>query len=314
MLLVVAGALSKVSGQHLSTKAAEEQRRARELFERKQAESQKLRNKVEQLINEVNDFRQEQWANTLLRLEAWFETNGRRLSQSDIKEWKQFRTEEIDLKLPKIKNSAAKRIGSEAIRQIAGPAAGALAPSAAKAAVSRLGKAGTGRSIAQLHGASREKAIMANLGGGPISKGGGGIARGEKLLDQIADSSALTATGLVQLAGGLYATQAARRYESQVEELLLQLEEDCAELEQLQYYCKELQTTFSSTQRRALEALAELESLDFDSDAHAQKFMIMFALLKTLLELRNIPIIEEETFEASGQLQAFIEKMNEREN
>ena len=42
--------------------------------------------------------------------------------------------------------------------------------------------------------------------------------------------------------------------------------------------------------------------------------MIMFALLKTLLELRNIPIIEEETFEASGQLQAFIEKMNEREN
>ena len=91
MLLVVAGALSKVSGQHLSTKAAEEQRRARELFERKQAESQKLRNKVEQLINEVNDFRQEQWANTLLRLEAWFETNGRRLSQSDIKEWKQFR-------------------------------------------------------------------------------------------------------------------------------------------------------------------------------------------------------------------------------
>ena len=102
---------------------------------------------------------------------------------------------------------------------------------------------------------------MANLGGGPISKGGGGIARGEKLLDQIADSSALTATGLVQLAGGLYATQAARRYESQVEELLLQLEEDCAELEQLQYYCKELQTTFSSTQRRALEALAELESL-----------------------------------------------------
>ena len=92
------------------------------------------------------------------------------------------------------------------------------------------------------------------------------------------------------------------------------MEEDCAELEQLQYYCKELQTTFSSTQRRALEALAELESLDFDSDAHAQKFMIMFALLKTLLELRNIPIIEEETFEASGQLQAFIEKMNEREN
>ena len=57
-----------------------------------------------------------------------------------------------------------------------------------------------------------------------------------------------------------------------------------------------------------------LSSLDFDSDAHAQKFMIMFALLKTLLELRNIPIIEEETFEASGQLQAFIEKMNEREN
>ena len=49
-----------------------------------------------------------------------------------------------------------------------------------------LGKAGTGTPIADLHGAPRDRAAMARLGGGPKAYGGGGIATGEKRMNGIA--------------------------------------------------------------------------------------------------------------------------------
>lgn len=44
--------------------------------------------------------------------------------------------------------------------------------------------AGTGTPIAELHGAARDNAVMAAIGGGPKALGGGGRAAGEKTLSQ----------------------------------------------------------------------------------------------------------------------------------
>jgi transcriptional regulator with XRE-family HTH domain len=62
---------------------------------------------------------------------------------------------------------------------------GHLAAYGALQAVVAHGKASTGTPIAELHGAPRLRTAKSRLGGGPIAKGGGGIASGEKRLNGI---------------------------------------------------------------------------------------------------------------------------------
>jgi hypothetical protein len=59
--------------------------------------------------------------------------------------------------------------------------------------------AGTGRPIPELHGASKDSAIRANIGGGPQANGGGGMARGDEIMRQKGQRAELAA-GLSGLA------------------------------------------------------------------------------------------------------------------
>lgn len=68
----------------------------------------------------------------------------------------------------------------------ASKAVGQLAAYGALQAVVSLGKAGTGKKIADLHGAPQLRAAKARVGGGPKANGGGGIAVGQKRLNGIA--------------------------------------------------------------------------------------------------------------------------------
>lgn len=64
-----------------------------------------------------------------------------------------------------------------------GGALAAAAASGTTAAIIALGTASTGTRISALSGAALEKAVLAQLGGGAISAGGGGIALGKLILN-----------------------------------------------------------------------------------------------------------------------------------
>lgn len=51
--------------------------------------------------------------------------------------------------------------------------------------VAGMGTAGTGTSIASLHGAAHTSAVMSNIGGGTLLSGGGGVAAGHQVINTI---------------------------------------------------------------------------------------------------------------------------------
>ena len=91
------------------------------------------------------------------------------------------------LKTQKALSRSARQILAAVAPEL-GKAGGRLAGKVLYAGVGRFGHASTGTPIKSTFGIARENAIKARIGGGALSVGGGGIARGELLLEAASQS------------------------------------------------------------------------------------------------------------------------------
>lgn len=95
---------------------------------------------------------------------------------------------------------------------------GAAAASGTTSAIVALGKASTGRKIAELSGAAKSKAALAALGGGAKSMGGGGIALGTTVLNAASFGIGLLVEGIAMAYSSSIAKKEANKAKDTLEE------------------------------------------------------------------------------------------------
>lgn len=300
-MLKIGGTVAMMSGGVLTDSATKTMRQAQSLYDKRCAEALDRVRLVQQQINATNEYRQRQWDTTFKRLKSWFDANERKLKQINVV----FDIEPIRIsfeELPEVADSLSKRITVEGVKIVAAEGVRNALPKAVKKGIIKLGRAGTGMRIDKLHGIAQENASLANLGGGPIAKGGGGIEAGKKYLDKLGNGGSVATAGAISLVYGIYEQQKAKHYSLKANESIQQIENDLVALDAISSYCTELQTVCNELNKRALQTLVDLESLDFDPELHAEKFQIAMLNVTTLRQICNIPIIESGTFEVSQQL------------
>lgn len=310
LALKVVGVAADIGGGALISDAEKIRGQAREQYENKRADAEKLVSETQQRIDDLNEYRQQQWDATADRLSAWFKANKRKLKKSDLPEWVREPFEITADELPDVRNGAG-RTAVTGVKVIAAGLARISVPKALDVTVAKVGKASTGTKINQLRGIAKENATLAKLGGGPLAKGGGGITAGKRARAGLAEGGSAVAAGALSSAFGAYGRNKAKRYAREVDTSMQQIANDIAALESVTYYCEELRAVFDSVKDRALETLAELESLDFDPEAHAEKFRMVMSLMIGLREICSIQVVEVGTFRVSQELKDYIANQDE---
>lgn len=168
--------------------------------------------------------------------------------------------------------------------------------------VFKLATASTGTAISSLSGAAATNATMAWLGGGSIAAGGGGVAAGTAILTTIT----VSATGIFALASAaVVATSFYSKKQTDAEEYLAQVKEWEAKtngaieiMKGIVRRSDELLTVSSRLEGRVVHALDELEMIvpDFSTDnpEHVKKFQKAAILTKSISDLAQAPLIDED--------------------
>lgn len=310
LALKAGGAAANAAGAHLINQAEQTKRQAYEAHEGKRADAQDQVRKIQASIDELNAYRQRQWDTTIDRLTAWFEANERKLKKSDLV-WDLEPIEITMDELPEIGFDLKKKLVVGGAKGIVGVGGKILIPKAIKSGVAKLGKAGNGRPIKQLRGAAHQRALLARLGGGPLAQGGGGMKAGARLLEKFGDGGTAAVVGIVHLAFGEAERQGAKRFTRKADKSMKQIDNDLATLAAVTYYCDELCAVFNRINSTALDALTDLESVDFDHEIHAEKFQMTIILMKALREVCDIPVVEAGTFTPSQRIKDYIENTDE---
>ncbi|MCG7278553.1 hypothetical protein MHJ95_06085 [Corynebacterium imitans] len=311
LALKVVGVVADIGGEALSGDAKKIRGQAREQYENKRADAEKLVSETQQRIDDLNEYRQQQWDTTADRLSAWFKANKRKLKKSDLPEGVREPVEITVDELPDMGNGTGRRAAVAGVKVIAAGLTRVSVPKVLDATVAKVGKASTGTKINQLRGVAKEKATLAKLGGGPLVKGGGGITAGKRARAGLAEGGSAAVAGAFSVVFGAYDQTKAKRYALEADNYMQQIANDIAALESVTYYCEELRAVFDSVKDRALETLAELESLDFDPEAHAEKFRMVMSLMIGLREICSIQVVEVGTFRVSQELKDYIANQNE---
>lgn len=178
------------------------------------------------------------------------------------------------------------KLDSDVIRWVQGligaSAVGAATPGALRAVGTQLGKAGTGAVIKTLHGAAREKALVALFGGGPRAAGGGGMALGGPMLNAAAVGMGLLAAGVVVKTEGTRALTEAEVRRTEVDKEIAELRCRQEVLRGARKLAREQGGVLGRLMVRAMEALDILESEPFDADLHAERFQVALLLVTSV--------------------------------
>ena len=215
---------------------------------------------------------------------------------------------EIDIRTEEIKEMESIDMGaSDALRSLA--VGGGFAtvglmgtPVAVTAAVTAVASASTGTAISALSGAAAHNAVLAWLGGGAISAGGGGMAAGTVVL------GAITATATVGLAVVAVGTLASRFYskknteaEAYLAEVKLWAEQMQANWVVLAGVKKRINELYEVTIDLAERCKCELDKLEriipvFDNSnsEHVRCFQQCALMAKSVSELAITPVLDEE--------------------
>jgi len=189
---------------------------------------------------------------------------------------------------------------------LAGSAAiGMMALFGTKAAVlggvTALASASTGTAITSLSGAAATDAVLAFLGGGSLSSGGGGIAAGAIVLGGItagafASVGALTG-GILLSAHGAKALTRAKKYSAEVDKAVATLENSWVVMKGIMERVRELKELLLQLEQRALGGLGKLKPLvakfDTNNMHHKEVFQKTALLMKSIGEIANTPILDE---------------------
>lgn len=171
-------------------------------------------------------------------------------------------------------------------------AAGGGAAAGIGAAVYNFGTAGTGTKISELHGIAKKNAAEAFLGGGPRSKGGGGMLWGGRVRNAAVAGSTLLVAGLAVKDRGTKARTEAEDFLSQVEVAMAHLDKNDQYLAAAQARAHELGSVLDRLVARAAKALDTLEAEPFVMALHGERLQTALMLTKSVGEVTAAPIVD----------------------
>lgn len=227
IVLGVSSAVAGVTGMATGLVGVEEIREARAQVESDDEHLGKCREahraKVDHAIAVLQDFGRPQelaQRDVIIRFEDFLVRNGKQVQAK-----KHLYLDGIDESNTQAPGLA--KLDSDVIGWVQGligaSAVGAATPGALRAVGTQLGKAGTGAAIKTLHGAAREKALVALFGGGPRTAGGGGIALGGPMLNAAGAGMGLLTAGVKAKTEGTRALTGAEARRTEVDTEIAEL-------------------------------------------------------------------------------------------
>ena len=203
------------------------------------------------------------------------------------------------------------------VRGVVGSAAvGSGTSAGVMTAVTTYGVASTGTAISSLSGAAATNAGMAALGGGSLATGGGGMALGAAALNFVTIGPAVLIGGLTVKRQGSKALTQATAIETKVDVAIAELEALEVGLRGVDERKRELTHLLNRLREKAVIALDELESEDFDPRAHADRFQRALSLVVAVREVATAPVLDEDgqLEESSGNLTVKYRAMAEEDD
>ncbi|EAW33392.1 hypothetical protein [Lyngbya sp. PCC 8106] len=250
--------------------------------------------KTQQLAEEYGQLQIDVKIRTIGRFIAFIERIGQKGSLKDkrfLEGLEGFSIE--DLKAYKAEALEAHKIATGGFKAVgAGAGAGVAAGQGTLTMVGLLGTASTGTAISGLSGAAATNATLAWLGGGSLATGGGGMALGAIVLNGIIAGPALAVTGFVLAGEGKKKLTKARKYESDANTKITEIEEAQDLLKQIKNRVIELKNLLEDLNIRAAIDLNELEYQPFNIDRDAAKFQQVKLLMKAMSEIMKNPILD----------------------
>lgn len=153
-----------------------------------------------------------------------------------------------------------------------------------------IGTASTGTAISTLSGAAFENALLAWLGGGAISAGGGGIALGTIVLGGMAIGPAIGIAGITLSMKAEKALTQAMEYEEKVEKKIAKLKVYTEKLKTINRKVEEGIKVRKKLLRKFKEKLYAMEKGKYDE----KDLRTLISMAKTLKKIFDEPIIRKE--------------------
>jgi len=150
--------------------------------------------------------------------------------------------------------------------------------------------------VPQFFGLFTKQVAVAELGlpGVALYLGGGNALIGGAVLGGVAIGPALTVAGFQLAKEGEKALTQVQSYEAEVNAKVAQLETQRKFLEKIERRIREVGIVVRKLEKRAIEGLDELETLDFDPVRDAAKFQQVALLVKALAEISKTQILDDE--------------------
>ncbi|TNC16610.1 hypothetical protein FHE66_14635 [Georgenia sp. 311] len=202
----------------------------------------------------------------------------------------------IELNIPELK--ALKFDLTQATGSASGFASAGIAGLSAQAAalwgVGSLASAGTGAAISSLSGIAAQNATLAWLGGGTLAAGGAGVAGGTVVLAFIAAAPAALIAGSTLAWSGSRRRKRTRQRAAEAEVQITSMQAAGDLTLRIGERISELRGVLTATTERTENALAVLELLDFDPEAHGPQLLRVYTLVRALREIINVRVIADD--------------------
>lgn len=177
--------------------------------------------------------------------------------------------------------------------------AASLFSSITSGTVTAFATASTGAAISGLSGAAANSAMLAALGGGSLAAGGGGMALGSIVLGGITLGPAMAFGGIAIAAEGEKALTKIIELKGQVKQAIAEIFLREAVLDGISQRLLELSDILERLKGEALRSLTELEALaesnlfDTNSDVQMEQFRALLLIVRSLAQIMRTPILDE---------------------
>ncbi|MGJ0119618.1 hypothetical protein ACQ7HM_10470 [Williamsia sp. MIQD14] len=296
--IIVAGGATGGGGLALGGKGALDMKRARKdlqaaivRYEDSRKKSEARATVTNQRLTDYGSQQEDAIEKVLLRLADFMRRNAR-----SIKENERILTDGLDVTVGVVNTTTGPVIDFGGILGgiVGAFTAGAGTSAAVTGTVGALASASTGAAISGLSGAAAQGATLAWLGGGSLATGGGGMALGATVLNVVTVGPALLVGGLVLKGKGKQAVTEAKSKVASIDIAIAEADLLAARLDAIEARVDELSGVLADLTSRAVVALDELESEDFDPTAHAPRFQRCVLLAQGVRDVAATKVLDDE--------------------
>lgn len=226
----------------------------------------------------------------------WLERNEHLVKRLNFK-----KVDGVRIRVPNIPKyvSSVNDVTTGVMGLASGVGAGVAAQAGALWGVSAFASASTGTAISTLSGAAAQNAILAWFGGGALTAGGGGMAAGGVVLGLVSVVPGLLVGGMTMGVVGTRQKSRAREFAATVELEIARVGLANELLAAAEVRIHELRDLLDRLAERACEALAVLESVEFNPEHHASEFLKAYQLVTAVKEVLNTPVLDPKSGELS---------------